>query len=116
MSNKIISIEAQLTRTKEAFKKNRRIERDMADGNFADFDFFLKYSGKMALNYALEWTSFYGKVDLMNKTLDAGADIDIIGSTALQMSCCNGHLDAVIYLLTKINSSTNIAPAFVEAI
>jgi ankyrin repeat protein len=89
----------QIDKTKDAFVKIRKIEKELAKGIFDNFDFFLEYSGKQAKEYALEWASFYGKLNLVKKTISEGANINCSRGCALQMAIRNGHYDIVIYLV-----------------
>ena len=96
--------------TREAFLKNKKIQKDFEEGNFTEIDFFLKYSGKEALNYALEWTAFHGQIELVKQTINAGANIHADNDVALQMACENGHLNIVIYLISigaRINAANS---------
>lgn len=104
----------EMDKAREAFIKTKKIERGLANGIFSDLDYFLKYSGKNAIDYALEWTAFYGQLDLVKKTINAGADLV---NPPLQMACLNGHIDVVKYLIdigADINS--NNAQPLLEAI
>lgn len=89
----------QITRTKKAFKKIKKIEIELADGEFKNLEYFLRWSGKQAWNYALEWAAFYGRLDLVKKVIATGADPNASSCASLQMACRNGHLEIVKYLV-----------------
>jgi len=103
--------------TKEAFIKIRKIEKELSEGKFDNLEYFLKYSGKMALNYALEWASFYGKNDLVKKILSEPTDFNASNGIALTIACKNGHLNIVKFLLVN-GADINVANSapLVEAI
>ena len=88
-----------ITRTKEAFKKMKKIEIELADGNMEYIDYFVKWSGIQGLNYALEWASYYGHLELVKQVIKAGANPNASNGIALQMACRNGHTDVVKYLI-----------------
>ena len=92
----------EIVKAKKAFKKIKKIEIELSEGNFENLDYFLQWSGHQGLSYALEWVSYYGKVDLIKKVLAARSNIvndNASYDTALQMACRNGHIDAVKYLV-----------------
>lgn len=112
--NKIDAARIAFMKKKEEFIKKKQAEISFEKGFFNDIDFFIERASKEGLNYALEWTSYWGKVDLVKKVLDKDADINANKSIALQMSCENGHIDVVKFLLEKganINAN-NGAPLF----
>jgi ankyrin repeat protein len=75
-------------------------ENQLAKGDFTNFDFFLNNASTLeALNYALEWASYYGKLPLIKRTIIKGADINYSNCACIQMASGNGHLDAVSYLI-----------------
>ena len=101
----------QITRTREALIKTRQIERELEIGNFGNLSYFLKYSGQQALDYALEWTAYYGKIDLVKQCIKYGANIHANKEVALQMACENGHLDTVRYLVS-LGADINVDDSF----
>lgn len=101
------SAERQPVRTRDAFLKIRWIEKQIAEGNFKNFEYFLKYSGQQALDYALEWAAYYGKTDLAKLAIDAGACVEAHNNVALQMACENNHLETMKYLLSITKHDTN---------
>ena len=81
------------------YLKIRQIERDLERGYFGELDFFLKYSKKNGINYALEWAAFHGKLEYVKMALTKGADIHANNDIALQMAVENNHLNVVKYLI-----------------
>lgn len=88
--------------TRDAFIHIRQIENSMERGYFKedDVDFFLKYSGKNGLNYALEWAAFHGRLDVVKKAIAHGADIHANNDVAFLMASENNHIDVVKYLVS----------------
>ncbi|XWV26469.1 ankyrin repeat protein [Tupanvirus soda lake] len=84
---------------KQIIKKLKAIEIEFENGNFENFDFFLERRSGEAINYALEWTSYYGKLELVKKAVEKNANINYSKSTALQMASRNGHYNVVVYLM-----------------
>ena len=81
------------------YLKLRQIERDLERGYFGEFKFFLKYSSKHGINYALEWSAFHGKLDSVIQTVEHGADIRANNNVALEMATENNHLNVIKYLV-----------------
>ena len=81
------------------YLKLRQLERDLERGYFNEFDFFLKYSSKDGINYALEWAAFHGKLDSVIKAVGHGANIHANNNVALQMATENNHINVIKYLL-----------------
>lgn len=98
-NKKLNKVVQAITKEKTNLKKLRAVENELADGNFQNFDFFLKLASKEALDYALEWAAYYGNLSLVKKTIEAGADVNCSHSVGLQMASRNGHLDVVVYLI-----------------
>ncbi|XWV25210.1 repeat protein [Tupanvirus deep ocean] len=96
--NHITKKEVALT-PKQIIKKLKAIEIEFENGNFENFDYFLERRSGDAINYALEWASFYGKLELVKKAVEKNANINYSKSTALQMASRNGHYNVIVYLM-----------------
>ncbi len=105
-------------RALERFERIRKVEREIADGDFTNISFFLENSGEAGIDYALELASFHGNFPLVKKILNKGANVNVSNCAALQMACQNGHFDIVVYLIESgtINNlpSSNVFMAAVE--
>lgn len=104
----------QITRTRDAFLKIRKIEKDLATGDFQEIDYFLKYSGDQAYCYALEWASYYGNIEYVKKIISNCDNIKSTCVTPLQMACKNGHLEVIKYIIEKFSITTLDDSIFLE--
>lgn len=88
---------------KQNFKYNvmkmYKIEKEIADGNFNNYQFYLGNLGQHALDYLLEMAAFYGKFDIVKESVNRGANVNVAGCIAVQMACKNGHLNILKYLV-----------------
>lgn len=79
--------------------KVRQIEKEFSLNVFENFEAFVSVAGQEALDYALEWAAYYGRLDLVCKAVDRGAGLSTSNGGAFQMACRNGHLHVVRYFV-----------------
>lgn len=89
----------EIMSAEDIIKKLKMIEKEFEEGNFENFDYFVDKRCDEAINYALEWSSFYGKLSLVKTTILKGANVNCSRNSSLQMASRNGHLDVVKYLI-----------------
>lgn len=81
--------------------KIKTIEKELANGIFDNYLLFLTNAKQQALDYLLEISAFYGRIDLVKKCIKKGANCNVANGVAIQMACRNGHLDIVKYLINS---------------
>ena len=99
------------------FIKIKQIEEDLANGKFDRIDFFLKNTTLDGINYALEWASSYGKLDLIKKIIILIGEINFKSEIILKPACENCHIDIVKYALEhKADISSSNYAALTSAV
>ncbi|BCS83061.1 ankyrin repeat protein [Cotonvirus japonicus] len=98
-----------LIRTKQAFKKIKKIETELFNGDFTNYYYFKSYSGKQGLEYLFEWSSFYGKIKIIQelvKEFGVSSFSNNVIDTSLQMACKNNYLNVVKFLVKNFETKT----------
>ena len=94
-------------KTKKIFFRLKEIEQEFVKGEFKNFDYFLKNIYNINhVDYALEWSAYHGRLDLVKKAMDKGGDPNYSNSAPIQMASRNGHYDIVKYLMEKGSSKS----------
>lgn len=90
------------TKAKKIFFMLKQIEQEFVKGEFNNFDYYLENSYNINhVDYALEWSAYHGRLDLVKKAIEKGGDPNNSNSAPIQMASRNGHLDIVKYLMEK---------------
>ena len=86
-------------RTPESFLKCRQIQWDLSQNKFDDIEYFIKWSQREGLAYALEWACFYHRIDIVQKLLDKGTD-PTINPGCLHNAVLSNNIDMVKMLFS----------------
>lgn len=87
-------------RAKKVFIKMKQIEKEFEKGEFSNFNYYIDHATNSGdLNYALEWSAYYGHLELVKKVVNLGANPNNSNSAPIQMASRNGHILVLKYLM-----------------